>query len=527
MMTGGSFAAASSPACVGAAINNDAAAQITLGYDAGMLKSLPGGTPKVHMLLAVVVIAAAACGGGKARAPDGGPDGGGTRWTGTLDPINRNVDILFLIDDSSSMGLAQERLRNAFPVFTTRLMDPPGLPSVHIAVVSSDMGADDAISDCDRAGSKMGIFQSSSRVIPPATTACTTGLQPGASYISNAGGVANYTGNLEDAFSCIAALGETGCNFEQPFAAILRALGADGQAPPLENQGFLRDNAALAIIMFTNEDDCSPMSGSMLFDTVSGTNLASMFGPPVSFRCNEFGHVCDGARPRRTTPGDVTSTVLYGSCVSNDTEGFLLKVTDTVARIKALKTDPSRIAVASIQGPPTPYNVTWKTPTPVDTSCGASACPWPEIGHSCVASDGRFADPGVRTAQLVNAFGSNGLLLPFCDTDLGPALDRAATLINSLLGPPCITGALLRNAAGGADCTVTEHYRNEAGAMVDKAVPSCFESGDLWPCWQLTAGSGSCGGGRVLDVKPDPNVLSSTVTYDCAACPSVDALDCI
>src|SRR5262245_10939664 len=53
--------------------------------------------------------------------------------------INRNVDLLFFVDDSSSMSLLQTNLRNNFPRFIQRLMDPPGLPNVHIAVISSDM----------------------------------------------------------------------------------------------------------------------------------------------------------------------------------------------------------------------------------------------------------------------------------------------------------------------------------------------------------------------------------------------------
>ena len=40
--------------------------------------------------------------------------------------INRNVDMLFLVDDSSSMRLTQDNLNRNFPAFMTRLMDPPG-----------------------------------------------------------------------------------------------------------------------------------------------------------------------------------------------------------------------------------------------------------------------------------------------------------------------------------------------------------------------------------------------------------------
>ena len=141
--------------------------------------------------------------------------------------VNRNVDLLFLIDDSSSMRLSQMNLERNFPQFMTALrMIPGGLPNVHIAVISSDMGAGDgSISGCSGTG-KGGIFQYGPK------GACTaTNLQAGATFISNVDGVANYTGNLEDVFTCIAALGESGCGFEHQFAAITRALGADGGRP--------------------------------------------------------------------------------------------------------------------------------------------------------------------------------------------------------------------------------------------------------------------------------------------------------
>ena len=146
---------------------------------------------------------------------------------------------------------------------------------------------------------------------------------------------------LPDVFTCIAAIGETGCGFEHQFASILRALGADGRAAPSENQGFLRPDAYLAIIMITNEDDCSATPGVPLFDTGSNTNIASQLGPPANFRCNEFGHICDGVHPSRNAPNnDMAAMVSYTSCASNDAEGYLLSVADTANRIKALKSDP-------------------------------------------------------------------------------------------------------------------------------------------------------------------------------------------
>src|SRR3954468_23753784 len=114
--------------------------------------------------------------------------------------VNRNVDMLFLVDDSSSMRLSQANLERNFPTFMTTLKNAPqGLPNVHVAVISSDMGAGDgSVASCDANGGKNGIFQYTAR-----GTCTATNLMPNNTYISDSGGVKNYTGNIEDVFTCI------------------------------------------------------------------------------------------------------------------------------------------------------------------------------------------------------------------------------------------------------------------------------------------------------------------------------------
>jgi hypothetical protein len=478
------------------------------------------------------VLTAAACGGSSGFRPDGGGGSGGAgggagnRLTGTLPTtINRNVDVLFMIDDSSEMRLAQTNLINNFPTFMTTLQSAPqGLPNLHLAVVSQDMGAGDgSISGCDALGGKKGIFQ-----YTPRGTCAATHLQAGATYISNIAGAANYTGDIADVFACIAALGEAGCGFEHQFAAILRALGADNQgAAPAENQGFLRPEAYLVIVMLTNEDDCSAAPGVPLYDTRSNTNIASQLGPPANFRCNEFGHTCPTGvsediirtvpHPDRNAPNhDVTQAITYEGCTSDDTEGYLLGVKYTADQIKALKTDPSMVSVVSLSGPPTPYTVRWMNPSAADSSCGAASCPWPVIGHSCNANDGSFADPGVRDIQLANEFGTNSLPLSICDASFAPALQRIGLLVNTLVQPPCIPGPIgLDPATGGPDCKIT---MTSGGST--KTLPACADDGGVPPCWQLV--QGNCNGnGFALQVSPDPNLPASaaaTISYSCGTC---------
>ena len=446
--------------------------------------------------------------------------------------VNRNVDLLFMVDNSSSMRLTQDNLNRNFPTFMNTLMAAPqGLPNIHVAVISSDMGAGDgSVASCDATGGNQGIFQYTAR-----GTCTATNLQAGATYISNIGGTANYTGNLADVFTCIAALGEQGCGFEHQFASITRALGVDGLgAAPAENQGFLRADAYLVIIMITNEDDCSASLGNgpnnriPLFDTGSNTNMASQLGPPANFRCNEFGHLCTmggGAAmpPNRNAPNlDPAAMVTYDMCNTNDRDGFLLRVSDVAGQIKSLKKDPGQVIVAAITGPAMPYTVTWKAPSSADTSCNTTGqtCPWPVIAHSCTAADGSFADPGVRIADFVGQFGANGLILPICATDFAPSLQRIGDLINATLQPPCIQGTVaMKPGTQDYDCSVVSHTLNASGNYVDTQIGSCA-SGAPDPCWNLTQG-GMCGGFQV-DVTPDPALMgmstAQNATVNCALC---------
>ena len=411
----------------------------------------------VALLLGSLAIAAPACAPPDTADPD--------RAAQSALIANRNLDILFMVDNSSSMRLSQSNLATNFPMFMDVLKNlPGGLPNIHVAVVSSDMGAGDGlIASCSATGGDNGIFH-----FAPTGTCTATTLQTGATFISNVGGVANYTAaDISTVFSCIANLGESGCGFEHQFASVLRALGADGKPAPAENQGFLRSDALLAIVLVTNEDDCSARPDVMLYDATANITIGSQLGPPSNYRCNEFGHVCNGAKPPREAPNqDVNAQVPLQNCTSSECDGALTPVAEFVARIKALKASPSsEILLAAITGPTTPYTVTWKSPSTMDTSCGAASCPWPQIAHSCTATDGSFADPAVRIAQAVTAFGANGFVSSICDASFATPLQQVANRIGTLLAagggtgggpgtiptcPPSTGGVGNRGGTGGA-----------------------------------------------------------------------------
>ena len=325
------------------------------------------------------------------------------------------IDILFVIDDSSFARSLQRKLLANFPLLMTRLIRTAGFTSLHIGVISTDMGAGNgSIGGCDSSGGRNGIFQYNAR-----GSCTTTGLAPGATFISEVDGVKNYTGSLDEVFGCIAALGESGCGFEHPFASITRALGADGSPPPAENQGFLRPDAYLLIVIVTDDDDCSAPQGSPLFDTATNTTLESTLGPLGNFRCYEFGHLCSGVRPPRRPPsGNASDVVTLDGCASAEGQGMLIPVATVAEQLRSLKRAPrQQILIAAITGPATPYSVHW-----VDR-LGDNLGPRPHITASCTAADAASAAPAVRINQLLRHFSSTSFTIPACVDDYAPTLD--------------------------------------------------------------------------------------------------------
>ena len=109
-----------------------------------------------------------------ARGGAGGSLAGSTGSAGTTvsGQLSNSIDILFMVDDSSSMTEMQQKLYDQLPLFMNTLTTLPHPPSLHVAVVSSDMGAPgDSTSSiqCTKSGDQ-GQFQSMPRGTCSATT---------------------------------------------------------------------------------------------------------------------------------------------------------------------------------------------------------------------------------------------------------------------------------------------------------------------------------------------------------------------
>ncbi|HEX4404270.1 MAG TPA: hypothetical protein VH560_05545 [Polyangia bacterium] len=427
-------------------------------------------------------------------------DGGVLQSMAFTHPTIRDIDVLFVIDDAPGMARAQGKLIAALPAFTDTLKNlPAGYPNLQVGIISADLGSgEDQSLGCNFGGDR-GVLWST-----PRGACAATGLPFGQNFFSIIDGKPNFDPklNLADALACVAVQDDVGCQFPHPLASVLRALGLDGMAAPPENAGFLRPGAFLSIILLTNQDDCSAPAGSFLFSSDSQV-VSDMLGPLTSFRCAEYGLLCDGVPPPRTKAGKLSN------CQSAE-DGMLEKISDVVASLKTLKADPNMLLVAALAGPAEPVTVQLGPP-----GVSFDPSPWPSLAPSCASPDGVTARPGVRIEQWVYAFGHNGVLATPCDDSYASSLQSIAQSIAAVIGPPCLDARIATTAGPHGprpDCTVTD-YSN--GAQTGTPIPSCVDAGDVGPCWTLT-NAAACPGGKLLGFQSPANGLDSSV--QCTVC---------
>jgi hypothetical protein len=388
---------------------------------------------------------------------------------------NRDLDLLFMVDNSLSMKGLQDKMAQRLPDFMKVLEDlPGGLPNLHVAVVSSSLAtgaADNHQIGCGLGsppGDDGGRFQHAARC---------TGLNAGQTFIKAVPGGNNFTGNLAEVFACIATLGDGGCGIEQQFQATKMALEKARNPADPDNGGFLREDAILGVIMLTNEDDCSVDFSSTLFDP-NQIMLSDPLGGLQNYRCNEFGHLCDGVPP----PHQVSQSVTLNNCVPAEDKGRLVRVADFVAYLKSLKPDPQRLFVAALAGDPSKYTIDAE---PRDLPNGGKEVQ-PTIRHSCTATDNPkddYADPPVRVAAFIRSFPeSNSKLASICEQNFQPAMEDIARALSALVRPPCLEHPVALTAKGRPNCQVAV---TSGGTARDTLVPECTAGGTVFPCWRL------------------------------------------
>lgn len=421
-----------------------------------------------------------ACQSHRLSPPDPRPE----RVVTEIVPINptQELDVVFLIDTSESMKDEQVNLRQNFPAFMRELeaARPNGL-DVHIAIISSNLGAPGTgIGSCENGGDR-GEFRNQ----PAGGVACTA--VPRDAFIIAGPAGNNFDGPIADVFSCIATVGTSGCGFEHQLASLRRALGKDPNSPlPAKNNGFLRPNARLGIVLITDEDDCSAPPDTDLFRSTDSL-LSSPYGQFGNFRCQEFGHLCGGQPPPRMP--DLT----LNDCHSNETASSkLIHVSEFVSAIKSLKADPDQIVVAAITAPATPYTTVLEPLVLGQPERILAVRPACTVVVNNIPSD---AYPAVRIHEFVRAFGTRGFERSICTTDFATIMAEVARAIVEPQNA-CIEQKLVdldRTRAGvQPDCAVTELSPHETGNFISKVILPCERTGGVTPCWSLAENRAGC-----------------------------------
>jgi hypothetical protein len=320
----------------------------------------------------------------------------------------RSADVLFVVDNSGSMADEQAMLRDSFPALLEAVRGSLGeTPDLHVGVISTDIGTSPhAITFCEGSGDDGRLQRGGASLagvpwmVDVAPEGCAVQQGTDGQCASHSCGAAhcqhepvttlvedaatgcprcrNFPGAPAATFSDQAGLGIQGCGFEQPLEALYRAL--DGHP---ENQGFLREDAILAIVFLTDEDDCSARDPE-LFSTDSMT-IDSVYGPLTSYRCFEFGITCDVNNRTQSGP--------RSQCTPREDPGAMLHPLSRYwSQIRSIK-QPGQVLVAALAGPVANGQVV----------VGMDEYQQPALEASCTSGSGGAA-PAIRLRTFASAF---------------------------------------------------------------------------------------------------------------------------
>ncbi len=446
----------------------------------------------------------------------------GVATTGELpgcvgDGTCNEIDLLFVIDNSGTMGEEQLNLAANFPLLVDKLQnlqDSEGNavnPSVNIMVTTTDMGhplctpfqkpgyfprkGAPVYEGCNARITRFtGLEEEDPTVIEEACTQnCMTDVAPGQPFIHFDVAKTNVPNDdVGAALSCIGPQGIDGCGYEAPLESMLQAInpGACWNDPEQDRcddeeeweslkRGFLRDDATLAVVIITDESDCSvtPPGGFSYFtedDTFWAENPDSEVKQASSAVCWNSGVQCE----------DEDGDGVYESCESDDSGGALHSVERYVTYLQWLREEQEKeVIMLGILGVPpvtehsetAPFEPTagglvdlvyrdWidgefdGTPAggdllPSDVADGvtidAKRFQFGKIGPGCTGTDadGAFtgqAIPPVRVREVcesLNYTDEEGIdqirccVESICDTDFSPAIECLTGILQETIGP--------------------------------------------------------------------------------------------
>ncbi len=421
--------------------------------------------------------------GGDAGAISGGtgpeiggaePGSGGAGGALPLGPADK-VDLLLVIDNSISMADKQEVLRDTLPELVEQLTNPgcvdgegavsprptPGEPcpagtvdqllpvlDLHVGVITSSLGGHGGIA-CSAAEGSTWVPEKDDRgeLIAPLRGVASFQDLGFLAWDATADPEPGATSDLEtltdDLDAIVAAAGETGCGYEAPLEAWYRFL-VDPMPPAevvtdgvstipqghntvlLEQRArFLRPDSVLAIVMLTDENDCSVRDDGPGF-YVAGTAFGGKLPRGTQSCATDPNDPCcrSCALVESSPPEGCSALSADPSCelgqFSNAEEHANLRCYEQERRFGIDFLHPTRRYVDALTN-----SFVYGRPCAADADCLAS--PQQPDGGTCVEVGG-----GARYCRFANPLFSTSAVYP----DLAPRPDSRRIYLAGLVGVP-------------------------------------------------------------------------------------------
>jgi hypothetical protein len=434
--------------------------------------------------------------------------------------VNKDVDILFIIDNSGSMGEEQGNLAQNFAPFINTLEQDEVQANYRLGITTTDNGNPWCGATTTPEAGALVLSSCQGRLThftftgtnPPTVVediACTdvcpygsaelddlmketaTDLDPNPKrrpWLQNLEGQTNLPDGVTavEAFQCFGPQGIDGCGFESHMESMYKSLQRTKDSTE-GSYGFLRENAILAIVVVTDEVDCSYRNEFKEIFETSGNRVfwTDPDAPyPTSAVCWNAGVDCVGSgtydscspQDKDVNGNDTTDS---SKAVLHPLQRYVDLVQGFENEKKMLNPD-QEVIVAVIGGVPDGY---WQDQGDIVYADSADQQFMDDfgIGPGCssvyvhphtMENINQTAVPPVRMREWAESFGDRNLY-SICTDDYTPALTEIANRIASQIRPACYKECVKDTdpASDGLqpDCFVEE----EVPGQPERQVPTC------------------------------------------------------
>jgi hypothetical protein len=437
--------------------------------------------------------------------------------------VNKDVDILFVIDNSGSMAEEQALLSANFKSFIDVLERPDVKANYRIGITTTDSGNPRCpnstpeggrigLSSCvDRAANQEFSYldkdfsyacsdyctkDDSQITIKPTLVGDdpTPAVRP---WLESNEGVTNVEGvdSMVEAFQCFGPQGVSGCGFESHLESMYKALAASSD-PKSSNYGFLRDNAILSVVVISDETDCSFNPDTKEIFT---SNKVFWDDPvndvaPTSAMCWNAGVMCtgDGATYSECHAENYD---IAGKPGAADADAVLQPISKYINFLQGIEDakrdavgDDAEVLVSLIAGVPRGYETEGGPGLVYQNADDPEFQSNFGIGPGCVLPSGdpdvpdQTAITPVREREFAEAFevGDSRNLYSICQTDYTGALKSIADKLVQQIKPACVTSCVRDEDPStpivDTSCKLFDSFADDTQAEI----PSCEDVGGVW-----------------------------------------------